>query len=185
MVQPSGTSSWMQLYKGSWQCHVKQRWAIHCEPCSNGGILKKIHGCCFQLLSFGCHKQLETLILQMRNWDSESLSNVSVVSQLSSGIAWIQTRDHPISKSMLLTKELYSASYEITKFFFFKFIYLFWESESELGGAEREGEKECQAGFALSAQSPMWGLNPWDHDLSQRWSLNWPSHPGTPAITKF
>ena len=28
-------------------------------------------------------------------------------------------------------------------------------------GAEREGERDYQAGSALSAQSPTWGLNPW------------------------
>ena len=45
--------------------------------------------------------------------------------------------------------------------FFFKFIYLFLrerESMSE-GGAEREGERESQAGSTLSMRSPMWGLN--------------------------
>ena len=28
------------------------------------------------------------------------------------------------------------------------------------GGAERVGERESQAGFTLSAQSPTWGSNP-------------------------
>ena len=43
---------------------------------------------------------------------------------------------------------------------FFKFIDLFLEREREQGrGRERERERETQAGCALLAQSPMWGLN--------------------------
>ena len=46
--------------------------------------------------------------------------------------------------------------------FFFKFIY-FIEREKERvskEGAEREGERESQAGSMLSVQSLVWGLNP-------------------------
>ena len=46
--------------------------------------------------------------------------------------------------------------------FFFKFIY-FIEREKERvskEGAEREGERESQAGSVLSVQSLVWGLNP-------------------------
>ena len=42
------------------------------------------------------------------------------------------------------------------------------------GGAEREGERESQAGLTLSAQSLMRGLItwPWDYDLSQNQELD-------------
>ena len=74
------------------------------------------------------------------------------------------------------------------------FIYLFWERESvsmtgegqrgEEGQRERERERESQAGFMLSVQSLTWARShkPWDHDLSQEWTLNWLSHPGTPNL---
>ena len=46
--------------------------------------------------------------------------------------------------------------------FVFSVFYLFWERERawEVGTAEKEEEKESQAGSALSAQSPMQGSNP-------------------------
>ena len=50
---------------------------------------------------------------------------------------------------------------------FFKVIH-FWERESQSmsqGGAEREGERESQAGSALSAQSLMQGLNSQSHEI--------------------
>ena len=47
------------------------------------------------------------------------------------------------------------------KFFWSLFIY-FWKREKASGRrAEREGEREYQAGSALSAQKLMRGLNPW------------------------
>ena len=56
----------------------------------------------------------------------------------------------------------------ISSFSFFKNVYLFLEREREnmsRGGAEREGDTESKSnqapGSELSAQSPMWGLNPW------------------------
>ena len=42
-------------------------------------------------------------------------------------------------------------------------LFIYFERETERasrGEAEREGEREFQAGSALSAQSLMWGLNP-------------------------
>ena len=49
----------------------------------------------------------------------------------------------------------------IFKFFFSTFIY-FGDRERQSmngGGAEREGDRESQAGSALPAHSPMWGSN--------------------------
>ena len=51
-------------------------------------------------------------------------------------------------------------------------------------GAEREGEKDFQAGYALSAQHPMWGSNSqtessWP-ELKPR--VGWVSHPGAPGL---
>ena len=42
------------------------------------------------------------------------------------------------------------------------------------GGAERGGERESQAGSALSVPSPTWGSipRPWDHDLSRNQELD-------------
>ena len=49
----------------------------------------------------------------------------------------------------------------LKSFFFFKFIILRENERVSMsrGGAEREGERESQAGPALSVQSPTWGLN--------------------------
>ena len=63
------------------------------------------------------------------------------------------------------------------------------QSVSRGGGHQRERkiQNPKQApGSELSAQSPMWGLNPWtwDHDLSWSQMLNWLSHPGTPIISQ-
>ena len=38
-------------------------------------------------------------------------------------------------------------------------IYLFLSEVTSRGGAERERERESQAGSELSAQSPTWGLD--------------------------
>ena len=37
---------------------------------------------------------------------------------------------------------------------FFKFIYFERQTQRVRGGAEREGDRESQAGYTLSAQSP-------------------------------
>ena len=65
------------------------------------------------------------------------------------------------------------------------FTYLFMKASG--GGAERKGENESQAGFALSAQSPLRGLNPQTpgHEImtwaeNKSWMLNRLSHPGVP-----
>ena len=52
--------------------------------------------------------------------------------------------------------------------FIFLSLFIYFEKETG-GGAEREGDRESQAGSILSSQSPMQGLIPqlWDHDLSQ------------------
>ena len=66
---------------------------------------------------------------------------------------------------------------------FFKFIYLGGGTSG--AGAEKEGERESQAGFILSAQSPM--LEPtncemmtWAQGKSQ--TFNQPSHTGAPKM---
>ena len=64
---------------------------------------------------------------------------------------------------------------------FLKRFYLFiCEREHECGGWT---EGEGQADIPLSRE-PDVGLNPkiWDHDLSQRETLNQLSHPGNPVI---
>ena len=55
--------------------------------------------------------------------------------------------------------EFYLFIYLLTYLFIFKFIY-FERERMTRGGAEREGERESQAGSAPSVQSPMWGSNP-------------------------
>ena len=59
-------------------------------------------------------------------------------------------------------------------------------------GAEREGDTESQAGSRLQApscqhraQCGAWTHEPWDHDLSQSWMLNWLSYVGAPRLFKF
>ena len=76
-------------------------------------------------------------------------------------------------------------------YFFLKFIYLFWEREREResthhGRGRESGERESQAGLALSAQGPRQGLIPW---TMRSWHEPKPesqtpkllSHPGTPT----
>ena len=48
-------------------------------------------------------------------------------------------------------------------YLFLKFYLFILEREREQGQTERErgGERECQAGPALSVRSPTWGLNSW------------------------
>ena len=53
----------------------------------------------------------------------------------------------------------------LTPFFFFKVYSFIFERDREReklcagGGAEREGERQSEAGSALTAQSLTWGLN--------------------------
>ena len=58
----------------------------------------------------------------------------------------------------------------------FKILFI-WEGERkrESEGAKGEGEAD-----SLLSKEPSWGsiLGPWDHDLSQKQTLNWLSHPG-------
>ena len=61
------------------------------------------------------------------------------------------------------------------------------ERENEPGGAEREGQKEAQAGSVLLAWSPTCGLNPQTvrsraEPKTKSLALNRMSHPGTPLI---
>ena len=74
------------------------------------------------------------------------------------------------------------ASFFLKRFFLSLFIYC--ERESH-GGAEREGERESQAGSTLSVQSPTWGSSSQNYEIMtwteiKSWSLNWLRHPGTP-----
>ena len=76
--------------------------------------------------------------------------------------------------------------------FFFKRLFIF-ERETECKQRkDREREREMQnlkqaPGSGLSAQSRCraWTPRPWDHDLSQSWTLNQLSHPGTSGIFHF
>ena len=64
------------------------------------------------------------------------------------------------------------------------FIY-FWQSAQSRGGVEREGDTESETSSRLCQHRTQHGAGthePWDHDLSQSWTFNWLSHPGTPAI---
>ena len=76
-----------------------------------------------------------------------------------------------------------SSSYLL--FFVFIFNVYFWAWERK-----RESEREFHAGSALSAQSPMWGLNSWNCEImtwaeTKNWTRNWltPPPPGAPKIT--
>ena len=56
-----------------------------------------------------------------------------------------------------------------------------------MGGAEKDRERESQAGSAPSAQILMWGLKHelWDHDLSRnqvRHLTNWATQALLPAL---
>ena len=70
----------------------------------------------------------------------------------------------------------------------------FWERERERvkasmswRGAEREGDREFEAGFTLSEQSLTWGLNPCTMRLcpKPKSMLNLLSHPGAPIHAYF
>ena len=71
----------------------------------------------------------------------------------------------------------------------FFFNVYFWETERErLWAGEGQTQRETQnfkwaPGSMLSAQSPTraWTHKLWNHDLSQSWTLNRLSHPGTPG----
>ena len=77
--------------------------------------------------------------------------------------------DHELSQSLTLNRLSHQGA---PTFFFFKFIDLFWETETMWVGRGREweGDRESQVGSVSLAQSLVWGLNPqklWDHDLSR------------------
>ena len=69
------------------------------------------------------------------------------------------------------------------RFFFFKiaFIYLTERESAHTQGERRQMEREKQAPCWVG--SPTWYLilGPWNHDLSQRQTPNWLSHPGAPS----
>ena len=53
-----------------------------------------------------------------------------------------------------------------------------WPGE---GHSERETENPKKAlNCQCKAQQGAWTQEPWDHDLSRSWMLNWLSHPGAP-----
>ena len=71
---------------------------------------------------------------------------------------------------------------------FLMFIY-FWEKECELGGAEREGETESEAGSRLSADStePDAGLKLTNHEIMTWADVGFPPTepprcPGSPFL---
>jgi len=79
----------------------------------------------------------------------------------------------------------------VMRFFFFflkiLFIYLFdreqeWEREWERENASRGSKRQREKQAPHWARSPTWASisGPWDHDLSQRQTLNGLSHPGIP-----
>ena len=56
-----------------------------------------------------------------------------------------------------------------------------------MGEGKREGNKGLEVGFALTgwqqqAWCGAWTQEPWDHDLSWSWMLNWLSHPWAPFL---
>ena len=52
------------------------------------------------------------------------------------------------------------------------FCFVFFEEREQVGGgAEREGDGGSEAGFALTATSPMWGLNSRTHEIKPK--LKW------------
>ena len=68
----------------------------------------------------------------------------------------------------------------IMQFIFFKVLFIFLtERERTHRQSSKQREREKQA--PRWAESPIWGsiLGSWDHDLSQRQTLNQLSHPGT------
>ena len=75
---------------------------------------------------------------------------------------------------------------EISKHFFFKFIYLFWEWESASRG---EAERESQAGCTVSTELAV-ELDPRNREI-MTWAeiksqmLNWLSHPGAPEFSSM
>ena len=90
---------------------------------------------------------------------------------------------------------IFSSSTWVVLLFFQKFflnIYLFLrdkERRSTSGGGaetERETHRIRSRLQALSCQHRAWcgawTHEPWDHDLSQSWTLNWLSHPGIPWV---
>ena len=76
---------------------------------------------------------------------------------------------------------------------FFLSLFIYFERDKDSmsrGQAEREGDRESQAGTALSAQSPMWGSNPWNHEFmtwaeTKSQTLNQLSHRGAPNLFFF
>ena len=71
-------------------------------------------------------------------------------------------------------------------FIFFLSLFIYFEREGE-GRAEREGDRESQAGFMLAAQSPMWSLSSLNREIMtcteiKNWIFNWLSHPGAPQV---
>ena len=54
--------------------------------------------------------------------------------------------------------------------YFFKFVFIYFERDRDStsgGGAEREGDRESQAGSALSAWSPLWGSNSQNREITR------------------
>ena len=68
-------------------------------------------------------------------------------------------------------------------------IYLFLRDRKSIsrGRAKREGDRVSKTGSVLSVQSPILARTqePWEHDLSWSWLLNWLSHPGAPVFCFF
>ena len=77
--------------------------------------------------------------------------------------------------------------------FFFNVLFIFeTETEHEQGRDRERGRHRSKAGCRLQALSCQHRVGrgartqePWDHDLSQSWTLNQLSHPGTPRVTNL
>ena len=68
--------------------------------------------------------------------------------------------------------------------FLLRFYLFIWESEWVRKHKEGEEKRKSEKQDPHWAGSLTWGSNPgpWDRDLSQRQTLNWLNHPGTPVL---
>ena len=99
----------------------------------------------------------------------------------------LSTRELAVRRTAMVWgfKKLLSSGMEKCKNNFFKFIYSFWGGRGSKGGRARIPSRLCTA----SAQ-PYVGLKLMNHEImtwakTKSSTLNWLSHPGTPAKTIF
>ena len=123
--------------------------------------------CCIIQMSFSPHRRWYVgLLLRLLCFISQRVQNLGGEEEshrtLNRSLRFSPTSEYRIGYFKICNQILIIQKIEHLFFFLNAYLFILREREStHTGGAEREGDRESQAGSTLSSQSLMWGSNSW------------------------